>query len=503
MKKYLFLLVFVPIIAMSQNVLQDFGFDSPQNEKEYTCTPLPPPKPPAQMSSGEGVPPLPLPAAPQRRTEKKNPPKPPVLIAKVATQSQNDWATNPSDANNLLKWMAKNLNVNFSIINMPETEIPLDPKSIPLLYRTGHEAFSFSEETRQKIREYIFNGGTIIFDSCCGRKDFFMSAYQEAQKLIPERPPYRLNLDHPIYHSFFEINTIGYREWSLKTGAKNGLTNCLGIDVGCRTAVFIFRWDLSCGWDELKDSDRHHCLGYDIETSKQMGANLMAYITAERSVSMPLSQALEFVDANKNSSGKFTIGQVKYNSIWKTRSAGISMLLNSFYEQTHTPVRFERTEVSLDSPRIFDIPFLYMTGHNEFELKSSERENLKQYILRGGTLFSEACCGRESFDISFRSEMIKIFGEKFQKISNATFLNYPNNVREVFVRPSLAKKLNINGKIYPTLFGVMNNGTYSVIYSPHGLSCGWELSECPYCQGLQNQDSIAIGVNILSYSILQ
>ena len=34
------------------------------------------------------------------------------------------------------------------------------------------------------------------------------------------------------------------------------------------------------------------------------------------------------------------------------------MLLNSFHEQTKTPVRFER-EVDLKSNRLFDMPFVY------------------------------------------------------------------------------------------------------------------------------------------------
>ena len=74
--------------------------------------------PPSQFSGSEGVPPLPLPAVPLRRTEKKNPPRPPVLIAKIATASRADWATNPGDADNLLRWMAEQLKVNFSAINL-------------------------------------------------------------------------------------------------------------------------------------------------------------------------------------------------------------------------------------------------------------------------------------------------------------------------------------------------------------------------------------------------
>jgi len=488
-------------------LLDGFGLDSQivREEQKYTCSPKPPPKPPAQHSSAEGLPPLPLPVVPLRRTEKKNPPRPPVLIAKIATARRSDWATNPADSQNLLRWMAKNLNVNFSAINMPEKQIPSNPKDVPVLYRTGHEPFSFTPEARERLRSYLLRGGTLIFDACCGRRAFVESALKEVQQLVPERPPYRLTADHPLYHSFFDVKGIQYRSWALKAGAHNGEPSCVGIDIGCRTAVFFFRWDVSCGWDSLQDSDRHHCLGYDAKSAKQLGANLMAYITAERSAAMPLSKALDFVDATKGKSGKFVIAQGTYRGLWKTREAGLSMLLNSFHDQTKTPVRFAREEVALDSPRLFEVPFLYVTGHQDFVLTAGERANLRQYLLRGGILLADSCCGREAFDRSFRQEMGRVLnGQKLEQLpAMHPLFAFPNGIKAVQPRPALARKLGSKGKVAPMLYGVNVNGNLGVIYSPFGLSCGWELAQCPYCAGIATQDALALGVNILSYAVLQ
>jgi hypothetical protein len=495
------------VVDSTAGLLDGLGLESSVSKEEsnYTCTPAPAPKPPAQHSSAEGLPPLPLPVVPLRRTEKKNPPRPPVLIAKIATASRSDWATNPSDTRNLLRWMAENLNVNFSSINMPENQIPADPKGVPVLYRTGHDAFSFSPEARERMRAYLMGGGTLVMEACCGRRAFAESALREMQELIPERPPYRLTLDHPLYHSYFDIKDIGYRQYALQAGAVNDEPSAIGIDIGCRTAVFMFRWDVSCGWDNLADSERHHCLGYDIKTARQVGTNLMAYITAERSAALPLSKALEFVDAEKGKSGKFVIAQAKYHGMWKTREAGLAMLLNSFHDQTKTPVRFAREEVPLDSPKLFEVPFVYMTGHQDFQLNSAERANLRQYLMRGGVLLADACCGREAFDRSFRTEMSKVLNnQNLERLpDNHPIFLYPNNIKGVQPQPALAHRLGSKGRIKPELYGVDINGSLGVIYSPHGLSCGWELAQCPYCAGLSAQDSLALGVNIMSYVVLQ
>ncbi len=488
-------------------VLSGLGLDSQvaAHEKEYSCVPKPPPQAPAQFSGGEGVPPLPLPAVPLRRTEKKNPPRPPVLIAKISTQNAADWATNPADTENLLRWTAENLDVHFSAINLPQNQIPENPSEIPVMYRTGHDAFTFPPETKEKLRRYLLQGGTLVFDACCGRRAFVESALREMRDLIPERPPYRLPADHPFFRSYFEISNIQYREWAQKAGARNGDPGILGIDIGCRTAVFLFRWDVSCGWDNLADSKEHHCLGYTVDTARRLGANLMAYITGEHSVAMPLSRAMNFVDATPEKSGKFNIGQVRYGGQWKTREAGLSMLLNVFHEQTKTPVRFALNEVTLDSPKVFELPFLYMTGHQNFTLTDAERAGLRQYLQRGGLIVAEACCGRESFDIAFRREVRSaIANVEFVPLpATHPLLQFPNKIDSVQPRPALAQKLGQNGKMTPRLYGVTIDGHLAVIYTPDGLSCGWELGECPYCRGLAAPDAISLGVNVLSYAVMQ
>ena len=48
-----------------------------------TCGP-PPPAKPQRRTGGESFPPLPLPATPIRRTERKRPPAPPALVGKIA-----------------------------------------------------------------------------------------------------------------------------------------------------------------------------------------------------------------------------------------------------------------------------------------------------------------------------------------------------------------------------------------------------------------------------------
>ncbi|MEI6731712.1 MAG: hypothetical protein WCK90_03450, partial [archaeon] len=81
--------------------------------------PEPPPlelpaPPPSQVSSSEGMPPLPYPAVFQKRQERKNPPQPPVLITKIKTKDHEDWVRTPRDVKGLLHWMSTEVGVSFS-----------------------------------------------------------------------------------------------------------------------------------------------------------------------------------------------------------------------------------------------------------------------------------------------------------------------------------------------------------------------------------------------------
>jgi len=95
------------------------------------------------------------------------------------------------------------------------------------------------------------------------------------------------------------VKDIRYRPLAHRTGALNGIPSAIGIDINMRTAVFFFRYDLSTAWDDLP-SDAMHIIGYEPDTARQLGANLMAYVKAERSAAIPLSQALLFVDADRS-----------------------------------------------------------------------------------------------------------------------------------------------------------------------------------------------------------
>ena len=143
---------------------------------------------PSQVSSSEGLPPLPYPAVALKRQEKKNLPTPLGSITKIRTSDPEDWARTPNDVKGLLEWMSTQMKVSFSSNVKPFRAISTDPIQNPILYRSGYKPFERSQQEISILREYVLRGGTIIFNSLVGNPDFYKSALRATAGVFPRVP---------------------------------------------------------------------------------------------------------------------------------------------------------------------------------------------------------------------------------------------------------------------------------------------------------------------------
>ncbi len=177
--------------------------------------------PPQFRKGGEGVPPLPLPATPLRRTERKRPPSPPVLIAKIQFGSQKelkvsdgvlryfDWNKDPADIPNLLNDAAdRALNIHYTWKCGPLDAFTTDPAQYPIYYYTGSDDFTLSDAEVARLREYVRAGGVIWGDTALGDPDFFKAFVREMSKVLPDRSFHRLDADHPLFNCYYPIKQV-------------------------------------------------------------------------------------------------------------------------------------------------------------------------------------------------------------------------------------------------------------------------------------------------------
>jgi hypothetical protein len=477
------------------------------NAEATNCGALPPVQP-HRIKGGEGFPPLPLPVTPLRRTEKKRPPSPPTLVikvkygAKVTKKDENgkivsywDWTTDFGDIKNLLDQLNSVLGIQYTSRELELKDFSFDPTETPILYFTGHEPFTWTNEERSKLLAYIVNGGTVWGDACCGAKEFSDSFRHEMSVIFADRPLYILDVDHPVYSMYHPITQVNYLN---DKKASRDVPKLEGINIGCRTAVVFSRIDLSCGWDNHSHDEGER---YSKDDAKQIGVNMLAYALAYYKTGMMLRYEVRYESKKIEGNEDFFIGHVKHNGDWDPNPSALQNLMLETSRATKVKVNFQVKDVNLASSDLFEFPFIYMCGHFNFSLKDEEIANLRKYLENGGFLLSESCCGRLGFDMSFRREVAKIFPDKkLERIpADSEIFKIHHDIGAVEYTPLITKEKP--GFTSPYLEGIEIEGKYVLIYSKYGLANGWERIPHPNTRGVEIKDAFHIGVNTIIYSM--
>ncbi len=150
--------------------------------------------------------------------------------------------------------------------------------------------------------------------------------------------------------------------------------------------------------------------------------------------------------------------------------------------------------VKLDSPELFDFPLVIMTGEGSFELPQAERDNLRQYIERGGFLLASAGCSSSEWDRAFRSEMTRLFpANRLEAIGkDHPVLDLIYKIDELKAKHGTPHDLE----------GISFGGRLGVLYSQDGLNDTANSTGCCCCGGNELTNAEQINVNILAYALL-
>jgi len=247
------------------------------------------------------------------------------------------WNATPNDVNNLLRLMKTQTDANFQMDIRTLRQVSEDPEKNPVLFRSGHYHFSYTPEERAKLRKYLLDGGMIIYNTGLGSKPFYDSVVAELKQIFPEQPLQKLAPDHPIFHSHFDLDHVEYTKAVPATGYRGDEPWFDGVEVNCRVVALVSRWCMAVGWQgEVKEEWQ----AYKPDSAFKLGVNIMSYASAMRAWAKNAAQAMNFVDKLQSYSDTVSVAQVVYNGVWKTRHAGLSVMLQTFNARTGIPVKF-------------------------------------------------------------------------------------------------------------------------------------------------------------------
>lgn len=144
-----------------------------------------------------------------------------------------------------------------------------------------------------------------------------------------------------------------------------------------------------------------------------------------------------------------------------------------------------------------ELPALLFAGHNLFSLGDEVRQKLARYVLDGGTIIGDACCGWKDFDEAFRREMEAVFpGRPLRKLTpdDPLFASY--------YKLGDFQYQAADGRRYveePCLEGITIGCRLGVVYSPVDLTCGWDGHDHPRGTRVVVDQARQIGANYITY----
>jgi hypothetical protein len=452
-----------------------------------------PPAPPKRIAGGEGFAPLPLPVTPLRRTERKRPPAPPTLMAKVNYGTRKvshqgrqvwDWTTAMGDMKYLFRHAQSVLGINYKGDMVRLDRFSYKPEEVPIMYFTGSEAIKLPQEVRAKLRQYVLDGGAILGAAGSGSGEFAKTFVAEMRQIFPNRPWRALPSDHPVFRSRHKIEKV---EIKLGAGKPRSVAPTLeGLNVGCRTAILFSTADLSCGWD-------NHTHDYGLRVmppdAKKLGANILAYQLAYYDLGLWTSTPVVYNELG-DTTEEIAVAQIVHEGDWDPSPASLQFLLKAVSDETSGFVDYRRAPVDLEKADLANYPLAFLTGHNDFTLSAKAVENLRNYLDHGGALLVSNCCNRREFDRAVRRETAKLYPKGKLRPLDSTHPAFS-------AHHDLTQKSN--GKL--RLEGLERDGRTAVLYSPSSMSTAWDMKSRPYVDLPDPSEARDLGVNCLVYAM--
>jgi hypothetical protein len=202
---------------------------------------------------------------------------------------------------------------------------------------------------------------------------------------------------------------------------------------------------------------------------------------------------------------QFQFAQVTYNGNSDPRPRAYKRLMSSLELRTSVQVSYNRKNLSLADPDLFNYPFLYLAGDSSFEsFTPQERRKVRKYLKLGGTLIIDDVSGKEnsSFDTQIREELVNILPE-----IPLTPIGHDHVVYKSFY---LLNSPSGRKVIQPYLEGITfgDEDRTAVFYSRNDLGGAWSEDEFGKWEfevipggEAQRERAIRLGINMIMYAL--
>ena len=197
------------------------------------------------------------------------------------------------------------------------------------------------------------------------------------------------------------------------------------------------------------------------------------------------------------STPRLTIARLQYDGggDWYANPSSLPNLLRAIRERTSLDVEPAEARVRLTDDRLWDYPFLHLTGHGNIKLSEAEVERLREYLERGGFLHADDNYG---LDEHFRREIARVFPDR--PLVDVPLTHPIYNL--VYRFPEGVPKIHEHDGKPARGYGIFLGDRLAVFYSHESdLGNGWEDPEVHNDPPHLHEAALRMGINLFVYAV--
>jgi hypothetical protein len=192
-----------------------------------------------------------------------------------------------------------------------------------------------------------------------------------------------------------------------------------------------------------------------------------------------------------------TVARLQYDGggDWYANPSSLPNLLAAIRQRTSLAVDKTEARVTLMDEKLWDYPFVHVTGHGNIKLSDAEVVRLREYLTRGGFLHVDDNYG---LDESFRREIARVFPDR--PLVDVP-LSHPI-YHIVYDFPKGLPKIHEHDGKPARGFGIFLGDRLAVFYSySSDLGNGWEDPEVYKDPPELHEAALRMGVNLFTYAV--
>ena len=202
------------------------------------------------------------------------------------TEKENRW---------LIDFPLSDLDLSFRLHQMTSLNVDPDCRVVkikdkelfdfPFLYIVEPGRGLFTDEEAVILRKYLLNGGFLMLDDFWGNREW-EACYHEIKRVFPDREPVDLPLEHPIFHTVFNLQEkpqvpgIDHAKMGRthERGQEGAEVHYRGIfdDKNRLMVLLCHNTDLGDGW-EREGANEEYFRQYSEPKAFPMGINAIVY----------------------------------------------------------------------------------------------------------------------------------------------------------------------------------------------------------------------------------